>query len=240
MRPFQQELAAYAPILGFDPSVVEQGSESWHRMRLGVVTASKADCLLAKSGTAKRDGYMAELVAEICTGLIPAEINAKALLWGKENEDEARAVYSASTFEVVESVPLIYKDDTMRFACSPDGLCSNHGLELKCPWASRTHIEFICADKIKPEYQKQCQFSMWVSGLETWDFASFDPRMKKSKKLRTVTVERDKAMMAQFDEASAAFIKDMDAMLAKIGIAFGDQWTNCPAAAGATETPKLH
>ncbi|WP_062266951.1 lambda exonuclease family protein [Endozoicomonas arenosclerae] len=271
MRDFYQELLSLAPVLGFDPTLVQQGSEAWHRMRAGVVTASKAEFLLqpdrmpafpeceveikkgekrgenhvtylGKSFTGTKEqckefvrsqmpkikpegkqGYLAELVAQVCTGLIPDEINAKALVWGKEHEEHARDAYSAKTFEIVRDVPLIYKNDSMRFGCSPDGLCSNYGLELKCPWVSKTYIEFICADKIKPEYIKQCQFSMWITDLDRWDFANFDPRMR-AKKLHIETIERDEKLMSLFDEAGAEFIADMDAMLSKMGVEFGAQW----------------
>jgi hypothetical protein len=224
MRDFYAELAALEGVLGFNPSLVEQGSEQWHRMRSGVVTASKAECLLAKPGTAKRSAYMAELVAQVCTGLLPDEINAKSLRWGKDHEEDARDAYSAATFEIVGELPFIYKDNTMRFGLSPDGICSKYGLELKCPWASRTFIEFVAADKIKPEYEKQCQFSMWGSDLDRWDFANYDPRMHNCKKLHYVTIERDEKIMLEFDEKGATFVEDMDEMLNNMGVKFGQQW----------------
>lgn len=223
MRDFYKELEGLRGFFGFDPLSVEQGSRDWFRMRSGVVTASKAENMLAKKGTAKRDGYMSELVAQIATGQLPEEISAKALQWGKDNEQAAHDAYSASTFELVGTIPFIYKDDSKRFGCSPDGLCANHGLELKSPWSTRTYIEFICADKIKPEYVKQCQYSMWVTGLERWDFANFDPRMIKNK-LHYVTIERDEKMMKQFDEVSQEFIQDMDKMLNKLGLVYGSQF----------------
>ena len=223
MRDFYKELKSLTGFFGFDPMTVEQGTRDWFRMRSGVITASKAENLLAKKGTAKRDGYMAELVAQIATGLLPDEVSAKALQWGKDNEQDAQDAYSAATFEIVGTIPFIYKDDYKRFGCSPDGMCAKHGLELKSPWATRTFIEFICADKIKPEYVKQCQYSMWVTGLERWDFASFDPRMIKNK-LHYVSIERDEKMMNQFDDLGAEFISDMDKMLNKLGIVYGSQF----------------
>lgn len=223
MRNFDEELKAYSETLGFEASIVEQGSSDWLTMRAGVVSASMADNLLAKLGTAKRYGYMAELVAQVCTGQIPEQINARALQWGKDNEEAARMAYSASTLDHIKEVPFIYKDDSMRFGCSPDGICGNYGLELKAPFASRTYIEFACAGKIKPEYVKQCQFSLWVTGLDYWVFASFDPRMKKNK-LHSVVVERDPKIIDQIETAASVFIEDMDKMLAKMGVEFGEQW----------------
>ena len=70
----------------------------------------------------------------------------------------------------------------------------------------------------------QCQYSMWVFGYKSWAFAKYDPRMKKCSKFKTVTIERDEAMMKKFDERCAEFSKDVDAMLDKMGIEFGQQW----------------
>lgn len=211
--------------IGVDLLNAEQGSEEWFRGRLGVITASRADSLLAKPGTAKRDGYLAELVAEVLTAKIPDEINAKALRWGKDHEDEARDAYSAINFSIIEQVPLIYKPGSnYRFACSPDGLDGDRGLELKCPWSSRTFVEFMCADKIKPEYEKQCQYSMWVTGAMEWAFYNYDPRMKNCKKLHGVIIKRDEAMMREIADAAELFIDDMDKMLSKAGVKFGEQW----------------
>ncbi len=269
MRNFSAELSALKDILGFDPNMVEQGTDQWQRMRSGVITASKADCLLSNSKLApmpdgveivkegkinkafyngrefegtkadvtrliresmppvhpeSRQGYMSELVAQVCTGLLPDEISAKALRWGKDHEEDARDAYSAATFEIVGELPFIYKDSSMRVGLSPDGVCSTYGLELKCPWASRTFIEFAAAEKVRPEYWKQCQFSMWGTDLDRWDFANYDPRMHNCKKLHFITIDRDEKTMVEFDEKGAAFIEDMDKMLAKMGVRFGQQW----------------
>ena len=228
MRDFKAELKEASAQLGYDLTQIEQGSEEWHIARSGVITASKAENLLAKPGTAKRDGYMAELVGQICTGLVPDEITAKALNWGKEHEEAARMAYSAATFETVEDLTFIYKDKSMRAGCSPDGMCDGYGLELKSPWASRTFIEFACAGKIKPEYMKQCQFSMWVSDLDRWDFANFDPRMANSKKLHFVTIDRDEKMIGDIESAYTSFCADMDEMLDLLGVRFGAHWMHEP------------
>ncbi len=48
--------------------------------------------------------------------------------------------------------------------------------------------------------------------------------MKNCSKLKVVTIERDEAVMAKFDERCAEFSKDVDAKLAILGIEFGQQW----------------
>lgn len=246
MKTYQQhmdDLAALEHVFGFNPALIDQTSEQWHLLRLGVFTASNAERLIKKKHGSKghaygvdflpatikdgkRNTYMLELVSEIATALLPDDINAKPLLWGRENEATARAAYEAATFTTFKEIPFIYKDQHMRAGISPDGLNDNEisGLELKCPWSSKVFIEFMADEVIKPEYRHQSQFSMWVTGREYWDFANFDPRMVNTKKLHYVRIDRCEKAMKIFDEAYADFVTDMDLMLARIGAEYGQQW----------------
>jgi len=215
---------------GIDVLHVEQGSEDWMRLRLGVITASEVSNVIAKprSGTRWTDmkkAYFHTLIAEVCTGVAP-EVNAKALAWGKQHEMDARTLFEFTAGVQVTEAPILYKDDSMRTACSPDGLCSNgFGLELKCPFTSRDFVKFRLGgfDAIKSAYLAQVQFSMWVTGKDAWFFANYDPRMRREG-THYVVVERDEKYMNDFEEMVPDFIEKMDESLAEIGFKFGDQW----------------
>lgn len=206
---------------------VEQNSDAWLKMRLGVITASCAhDLLPAKRGGGfkqARQTYMNQLIAEVCTGK-GEELNAKQLEWGRSNEIAAKAAYSFEANEIVLDGGFIYGLDK-RVGCSPDGLIKgkNKGLELKSPYSSKTHIDFLVNGAIKEEYLTQVQWSMWVAGLDEWAFASFDPRMK-TKMIHIEVIERDPEMMKLFNEIVPRFVEEMDEALARIGIPFGSQW----------------
>lgn len=215
---------------GIDVRNVEQGGEDWMRLRLGVITASEVSNVIAKprSGTAWTDmkkAYFHTLLAEVCTGVSP-EVNAKALAWGKQHEMDARTLFEFTSGVQVTEAPIIYRDDSLRTACSPDGLCSNDfGLELKCPFTSRDFVKFRLGgfDAIKSAYMAQVQYSMWVTGKDAWFFANYDPRMKREG-IHHVVVERDEKFMDEFDTHVPDFIEKMDLALAEIGFTFGDQW----------------
>ena len=226
MRDFIKEMELHSETLGFDLSKVEQGSSEWHRSRAGVVSASKAYYLLMKSGTKGRQTYLNELVAAICTGLLPDEITAKPLQWGKDNEQDAQDAYSAKTFETVYGIGFIYQDGSMRAGCSPDGLIvgQEKGLELKCPWSTAVWVAFAAFGEIKKEEIIQCQFSMMITGYKSWGFSKFDPRNVNCKKLHVVEIERDEKMIEQLRDGLDLFIKDMDVMLKNLGLEFGQQW----------------
>lgn len=215
---------------GIDVLQIEQGGEDWMKLRLGVITASEVSNVIAKprSGTKWTDmktSYFHTLIAEVCTGASP-EVNAKALAWGKQHEMDARTLFEFTSGVQVTEAPIIYRDKSMRTACSPDGLCSNDfGLELKCPFTSRDFVKFRLGgfDAIKSAYMAQVQYSMWVTGKDAWFFANYDPRMKREG-IHHVVVERDDKYMADFDEYVPEFIEKMDMALAEIGFEFGDQW----------------
>ena len=226
MRDFNKEMELHSETLGFDLSQVEQGSPEWHRSKAGVISASKAHYILMGRKTAGRQTYLNELVASIATGLLPEEIKAKPLQWGKDNEEAAGEAYSAATFESINHIAFIYKDESMRAGCSPDGLIAGvgKGLELKSPWSSAVFIEFAAAGTINKAEIIQCQFSMWVTGYHSWAFAKFDPRNINCKKLHHVVIDRDQEMMKKIKAGYNDFIEDMYDMLKNLGIEFGLQW----------------
>lgn len=202
---------------------VAQGSSEWLKMKLGVISASNVHKAIAKKGTDTREGYISELVGQIATREMP-QIDGQALRWGTENEASARSAYELATNFDVEEVAFIYGPDK-RTGVSPDGLSNKRtrGLEIKNPWTTKVHIDFLLMDKIKLEYQYQVQFSLFVSGLEIWDFCSYDKRML-SNQLKIMPIERDVKMMERFTNDIGEFILDMDKALDKLGLVYGSQW----------------
>lgn len=211
---------------GFDGGEVEQGTTEWHRMRAGVITASRVHDIIKKgrakgSYSAARQVYMNELIAQVCTGLLPDQLTAKQVLWGHENEPKALALYDPFEDKQINQIAFIYGLD-MRCGVSPDALVNdNGGLEIKCPWTTSQYIDQLLGGEPKPEYLTQMQYSMWLTGREYWDFANYDPRMKK-KNIHVVKHEPDLELFKIFDEEIPKFIKDMDDKLSSIGFDFSD------------------
>ena len=203
---------------------VAQGEAEWQKLKLGVISASNISKVLAKKGTETRNGYMMELIGQIATREFD-EINAKALEWGKINEVAARAAFEFESGNTVEQVGFIYNLDK-RVGCSPDGILKgkNEGLEIKCPITAKVHADFLANDKVKPEYINQVQFSMFVTGYEAWHFCSFHSKFKTNM-IKIRTFERDAELMERFANELGEFINEMDEKLAKIGIAWGSQWS---------------
>lgn len=224
-------LAAFEGKFGYAIGGAEQQSEAWFNAKLGVISASRASEVVAKKDSGTRLTYMADLIAQICTGL-HKDIKVVAMDWGNQNEDGARAYYEFSKGVTVTQLPFVFKDTTYRIGCSPDGYVNDRkGYEIKCPFDTANYIKFFMADKIDTDWQWQNQFNMWVLGAEQWDFSMYDPRMCKSP-MRTITIDKDEEKHKKFDELIPEFIHDMDKVLAKIGVEFGDQWRRLHASSG--------
>lgn len=222
LAEIQKRLEAFEKKFGLPMADAKQGSEAWFKAKLGVISASNAYRAVAKKESETRLTYMAELVAQVCTGLME-EMNNKYVEWGNAHEDAARSNYEFMTGMTMTQLPFVFKDDSFREGCSPDGLVGSGGAEIKCPFNSVHYVKFFTEGSIKSEYQWQYQYTMRVMGSELWDFCQYDPRMKKNP-LKILTVVRDDEKQKAFDDLIPAFIMDMDKMLEKIGIKFGEQW----------------
>jgi len=175
---------------------VQQGTDEWLAARAGRITASRVADVLAtvKSGeAAARRNYRAELVVERMTDL-PAERGfvSKEMMWGIEQEPNARFAYEMRTGANVDTVGFIVPDDVDYIGASPDGLVGiDGGVEIKC-LNTANHLATIKAGKIPAKYYPQVQWCMLCSGRSWWDFVSYDPRVRiDALQLFIVRVERD-------------------------------------------------
>lgn len=227
MRPineFTGLLDQFSNQYGLQTKDMQQGSATWLQVKLGVISASRASEAVAGVKTKTRQTYMCELVSEVCTGVVDELDGIRAMQWGKDQEDAARANYEWENKVKLVQIPFGFKDNLFRAGFSPDGLVPLiKGAEIKCPWDTTNYIKFVVDDSVKKEWEKQVQFSMWCSDAECWDVAMFDPRMK-TKLLHCSLFKRDPEQMKEFDDLIPKFIDDMDEMLKKFGIKFGDHW----------------
>lgn len=221
------QLQSLEPVFGFNPAQVQQGTEDWRVMRLGVLTASKADKIVAGKDTDGRASYMAELISEIINCSTGDESSFKQTEWGKLYEPAARDLLGVELgFQVIEEVPFIFMDDKMRVGVSPDGVFGNTVCELKAPYDGTFHVKHMAFDKVKPEWQWQRQFQIYATGAEQHIFATYDPRVVLSKNLHYTITDPDEKKQATLRDAVPQFIADLDSALEKLGATFGQHWAH--------------
>ncbi|MBA4220198.1 MAG: exonuclease [Methylobacterium sp.] len=193
---------------------IVQGSESWKKLRLGKLTASRvADATdLLKSGkpSAKRLTYLGELIAERLTGLVVEKYQNELMRWGTEQEPQARALYEFYCGVDVEQVAFVEHPTIAMAGASPDGLVGDDGLiEIKCPSTS-THVDTLLAQAIPEEYVKQIDWQMACTGRLWCDFVSYDPRLPPHMAMFVCRRERDEAAISDLEADARAFLVEID------------------------------
>jgi hypothetical protein len=158
----------------------EQGTDAWHRARMGIPTASEFHTVLAKGKgggeSLTRKKYLYRLAGEIITGE-PAETFKNAHTdRGHEMEPEARAMYAFMHDAQPELVGFVTNDDGTAGA-SPDSLIFDDGaLELKTKLPALL-IEQILSGDFPPEHVAQCQGVLWITGRQWIDIAIYWPKL---------------------------------------------------------------
>jgi len=191
----------------------QQGSDEWLALRLGKITASKFNAVLAKGQGKTRRAHMVQLAAEILTGEQQEGYSNGAMEWGTEQEPFAREYYESLNDCVVGQVGFVELSEWV--GVSPDGLVGEDGLiEIKCP-NSTTHITTILSDKFPSTYKPQIQGQLWVTGGKWCDFVSYDPRIK-NRPFFSVRVERDEAYIKELEIQVTIFTTELKEMIEKL------------------------
>lgn len=199
---------------------IEQGTDEWKRARLGYVSASNLDAVMAKgkSGEATtRKNYKIRLVAERLTGDIGDSYSNAAMEWGVQTESQAAMAYEVAKETLLDKTGFWKHNQIQWLGCSPDRLVGNDGLvEIKCP-NTTTHIDYWLAKKVPSEYVKQVQGQLWVMEREWCDFVSFDPRLPEKNRLLIVRAYRDEEFIKQMQQEVEQFLNEVEALIIKLG-----------------------
>ena len=196
---------------------VEQGSEAWFQLRLGVPSASRFKDLLTPTGkpSASSEKYMHELLAEKMSGKRFDSFDTFHMKRGRELEPEAANVFSFQTDLICREVGFV-TNDSQTVGCSPDRLIFESGLEIKCP-AHTTHVKYLIDyhkdGEMPAEYYAQVQGTMWLMDLEDYWFMSYHPDLPNL----IMNVKRDDKYIASLSAAVDKLLEDLETNLTLIG-----------------------
>ena len=196
---------------------MEQGTDEWKLARLGKVTASRVSDARAKTGTAARANYLADIITERLTGS-PIESFSNAYMeWGTQNEPLARAAYEIKTSIWVEQVAIVDHPTIPGFAASPDGLVWTDGLlEIKCPKTS-THLNWLMKGVVPSEHKNQMLAQLACTGRKWVDFLSFDPRLPEHLQMFVVRFEPTPKDIDDLEADVMTFLAEVDTMQRRLG-----------------------
>jgi hypothetical protein len=187
---------------------VEQNTLEWHKLRLGIPTASSFDKILTpakrqRSSQAKH--YMNRLVWEWITGEVDQDelYQNQWMQRGQEREDGAIAAYEMETETETEPGGFFTLDNGLAGA-SPDRLISADGiLEVKCPLGS---TQVGCArEGVEADHTCQIQGQLWITGRKWVDVWSYHPKLPLPPK----RVLRDEDFIKDLAKAVNEFIEEM-------------------------------
>lgn len=161
---------------------VEQGSDAWHAMRRGIVTASVVGQLITPktikpSANDTSRGLAATLVAERITGFTEPFHETADMERGSLDEPYARDIYAEHYAPVTELGFMVRDDWGFKIGYSPDGLVGDDGLiEIKSR-KQRIQLQTILDDEVPLANVAQCQAGLLVSGREWLDYVSYSGGM---------------------------------------------------------------
>jgi putative phage-type endonuclease len=167
--------------------MIKQGTEEWHKQRVGMITGSRVGAILGLNPWSSRDDVMRQMVREYhgasCefTGNVATE-------YGKINEVNAIFELEMEHGIEVEDTGFHIHPDLPWLGASPDGLVSPRGVvEIKAPYGLRndknptfktaaeqphyyaqTQIEMACT------YRGKCYFYQWNLYASKLEMVYFD------------------------------------------------------------------
>ena len=188
---------------------IEQNSEEWHRVRLGLPTASTFSQLLAKGEGKSRRALMRRLAGEIITGEPGETFRSSSMDRGHEMESEARAFYSLMADNEPRLVGFVRNEIA---GCSPDALIGEDGvLEIKTA-KPEVLIEIMERDTFPPEHVAQTQGALWVTQRDWIDLIVFWPKFPPFIK----RAKRDPAYIMTLKSEVARFTDELHELVERI------------------------
>ena len=202
---------------------VTQGSDEWHHMRLGVLSASQMKlCLTPTLKIAANDkvrDHVWELAAQRISGYVEPSYIGDDMLRGWDDEITARAKYEEETGETVEEVGFITNDRWgFTLGYSPDGLVGDRGL-IECKsrrqkFQVQTVVEWYREQTIPIDYVLQAQTGLLVSERDWIDLVSYSGGLA----MPIMRVYGDAVIHEAIVEAATGFEAKVVAAVADYGI----------------------
>jgi hypothetical protein len=191
---------------------IEQNSQEWLQLRLGIPTASKFSAILAQGKDGSKDSktrrkYLLDLLGERLTGEPAHTFSNDHTERGHAVEPEARDLYEFITEHELTRVGFVRNGDV---GASPDSLIGNDGMLEGKSRLPRLQAELLLADRVPTTHMAQLQGQLWVAEREWVDFMSYCKKMPPFIK----RVYRDESYIKQLETAVRIFNDELNTMQA--------------------------
>jgi len=147
--------------------MIKQGTEEWHKQRVGMITGSRVGAILGLNPWSSRDDVMREMVREY-HGAEKEFIGNVATAHGKVNEPNAIFELEIEHEIEVEETGFHVHPDYPWLGASPDGLIDEDAVaEVKCPYGLRNEKRPTFKTPIEQlHYLAQMQIEMACTGRD--------------------------------------------------------------------------
>jgi predicted phage-related endonuclease len=209
----------------------EQGSDEWHQLRCGCLTASQVKEIvtptLKLAANDKTRALINKVAVQRISGIPEESFTSEKMLRGHIDEEVAREIY-AKKYAPVAEIGFITNDAFPNFGYSPDGLVGSDGLIEVKSRDPHLHLASITArergEGIPKEYMAQVQSGLMISGREWCDFISFSHGLP----MMVHRVERDEDYIAAIYEAAKSFEQSVLEIIETFRAATADASTYTP------------
>lgn len=191
---------------------IEQNTDEWKNKRLGLITSSYFDTIMANEGKAFGEPakkYAQKKALEIVTGHYDNSSDFKNAYMdrGNELESEARQLYELETFYEVQNGGF---NLVGRFGDSPDGNVLKNGcIEIKSV-IPNTHWGRLKKGGYDTSYKWQIQGHLWLGNKDWCDYISYCPEMPEEKRLYIFRIYKDGEMISRLMDRLVDFTKIVD------------------------------
>lgn len=174
-------------------------SRLWYELRYGRVTTSRA---YEFSRCKTIDGT---LMAVIMGGKIP---DTTAMKRGRMLEVDVRKTVSANLGKKIKICGLMLCKNYPMLAGSPDGICENSIIKIKCPMSEKTMKNYVNNGKPTQKFYVQMQLQMLLTGHKKGYFCVADCNYNANRKVDIMEIMYDEKYVSDFLKVIVPLWKD--------------------------------
>lgn len=192
---------------------IEQNSSEWFHKRLGLFTSSSIASLFKAKNTLEYQKLIAKVAYERMFNEQPDDIfqgNAYTDR-GHELEPDALELFQIETMKEVRPGGFWQIGNQ---GSSPDGLCDEATIEVKC-LAFNNFMRYAITDEVPKDYIHQCQHQLFVTEKEKGYFLLYHPKFR----LKIIEFERDEKIIRNITEKVDEAEQEVINIINKLGYA---------------------
>lgn len=147
----------------------QSDNNNWHELRYGRITAS---IIYEAAHCDTPDGTLVEKI------LGAQNFDTIAMKRGRLLEPQVLQKVAIRLNKKINKCGLLLSAKFPQFGASPDGICDDAVIEVKCPMSSKTAKNYYSEDKIKNKFKAQIQLQMLLHEKSKGYFCIADPQFE--------------------------------------------------------------